>query len=113
MSFMSEQILCNCKSVSSTQIQEAVAAGARGFSDLSVRLGVGVDCGQCVERVNAVLQACLLVVSSAASPKATPDTVPDLPSAASPPSPPFSPSSPSSPPAKEPAPAHAWFAVDL
>lgn len=95
--------LCNCKSVSSAQIQEAVAAGARGFGDLSLRLGVGLDCGECVERVNAVLQACL--TTAASSPRAaqsTPAAQPSLTVEASP-----------AAPSKAPEPAHAWFAVDL
>ena len=114
---MSELILCTCKSVSAAQIEEAVATGARGFGDLSLRLGVGVDCGHCVEGVNAVLQRCLTAARTAsASSQSVTSPLPDLSTTAPVPAPVPSTTSPLPPPAKpaqETEPSHAWFAVDL
>ena len=91
--------LCICKSVSDRQIREAVELGARTIGDLSVRLGVGVECGKCTDSVREFLDSCL-----AAPPAAT---------HAVPPSTVAAPAVSSSPVAAEPAPARAWFAVDL
>ena len=92
--------LCICKSVSDHQIRQAVSEGARSFGDLSIRLGVGVECGKCVESINEVLRECL------AAPVAPADAAPAPPSQVAEP---VSPQPASHPP----APAHAWFAVDL
>ncbi|MDG4550672.1 MAG: (2Fe-2S)-binding protein [Candidatus Contendobacter sp.] len=94
--------VCMCKSVSDHQIRQAVEQGARGFGDLSVRLGVGIDCGKCVEGVNALLQECRS--APAPPPSAPAEVVPN-------PSPSTAAPAPTVP--REPAPAHAWFAIDL
>ena len=93
--------LCTCKSVSDHQIRQAVDQGARGFGDLSARFGVGIECGKCIDGINALLQQCL---SAAAPPLPAPaEAVPaPIPVTAAP-----------APAPKEVAPAHAWFAIDL
>lgn len=104
--------LCICKSVSDTQIREAVEQGARTVGDLSARFGLGTECGKCLDDVRQVLDACLLAPSSAsesasASASASVSTPIDHAATAAvevvqPPS------------AIEPAPQRAaWFAVDL
>ena len=91
--------LCTCKSVSDLQIRQAVEQGARSFGDLSIRFGVGIECGKCIDGINALLQECLSVPT--ALPPAPAETAPQsLPA-------------PAKPAPKEPAPAHAWFAIDL
>ncbi len=93
--------LCTCKSVSDDQIRRAVEQGARGFGDLSVGLGVGIECGKCIDGVNALLRECLAVVTP---PPASTETAPN-------PVPPTVAPAPVVP--KENVPAHAWFAIDL
>ena len=90
--------LCICKSVSDRQIREAVELGARTIGDLSVRLGVGIECGKCTDSVREFLDVCL-----ADAPPATPDSEPAQVVAIP---------APLRPAAPEPARA-AWFAVDL
>ena len=91
--------LCTCKSVSDLQIRQAVEQGARSFGDLSIRFGVGIECGKCSDGINALLQECLSV----------PAALPPVPAETTPQSLP----APAKPTPKEPAPAHAWFAIDL
>ncbi len=93
--------VCMCKSVSDQQIRQAVEQGARGFGDLSIRFGVGIECGKCVDGVNALLQECL---APATPPLALAEAAPN-------PVPPAAAPAPAAP--KETAPAHAWFAIDL
>lgn len=91
--------LCICKSISDTQIREAVDQGARTIGDISARFGVGVECGKCLDDVRQFLDACLLAPPSAqpSTPLSTPTAVEVTP-----------------PRAAEPAPQQAaWFAVDL
>jgi len=85
--------LCICKSVSDRQIREAVELGARTIGDLTVRLGVGIECGKCIDSIGEFLDSCL----------------------AAPPAVAAAPAAPSSPVTAKPAPApaKAWFAVDL
>ena len=91
--------LCTCKSVSDQQIRQAVDQGARSFGDLSIRFGVGIECGKCLDGINALLQECLSAPAALALAPAEPAPQP-LPA-------------PAKPTPKETAPAHAWFAVDL
>jgi len=98
--------LCICKSVSDRQVREAVERGARSFGALSIRLGVGIDCGKCVDSINEVLRECLN------QPPSTPVAVAiqagsEVAAAAVPAAP--------APPRRqlEPAPERPWFAVDL
>ncbi len=93
--------LCTCKSVSDQQIRQAVEQGARSFGDLSVRFGIGIECGKCIDGINALLQDCL---SAAAPPSLVPaEAVPaPIPAPVAP-----------APAPKEVAPTHAWFAIDL
>ena len=91
--------LCTCKSVSDQQIRQAVKQGARSFGDLSSRFGVGIECGKCIDGINALLQECL----------SAPAALPPAPAEA----PPQPLPAPAKPTPKETAPAHAWFAVDL
>lgn len=93
--------LCTCKSVSDQQIRQAVEQGARSFGDLSIRFGVGIECGKCVDGINALLQNCLSAVPS--SMPAPAETAPaSIPANTAP-----------APAPKKVAPAHAWFAIDL
>ena len=39
--------VCICKSVTDSQIHEAIGRGARRLEDLSNELGVATGCGQC------------------------------------------------------------------
>lgn len=91
--------LCICKSVSDRQIREAVELGARTIGDLSIRLGIGVECGKCIDSVREFLDDCL------AAPR--PDTTDSAPPVVvATPAPPL--------PTAKPAPAQtSWFAVDL
>ena len=93
--------LCICKSVTDRQISEAVELGARTMGDLSIRLGVGMDCSKCLDSARECLEAALAARRAAAT---------QLPAGAA--------SSDPSPPAAQPVPASApapaaWFAVDL
>jgi len=91
--------LCICKSVSDQQVREAVELGARTIGDLTIRLGIGVECGKCTDSVREFLDACLAAPRGVAADSAPPAVVAT-------PAPP--------PPAAKPAPAQAaWFAVDL
>jgi hypothetical protein len=66
---------------------------------LSIRLGIGVECGKCTDSVREFLDVCLAAPQRAATDSALPAVV------ATPPPPRR---------AAEPAPAQAaWFAVDL
>lgn len=91
--------LCTCKSVSDDQIWQAVAQGARSFGDLSTHFGVGIECGQCVDGINLLLQECLAAATPAPASTET---------ALDPVAPPAAPVVP-----QETVPAHAWFAIDL
>lgn len=93
--------LCTCKSVSDQQIRQAVEQGARGFGDLSVRFGVGIECGKCLDGINALLQECLNAVAPPVPvpAEATPAPIPATATPAT--------------TLKEVAPARAWFAIDL
>jgi len=94
--------VCTCKSVSDHQIRQAVAQGARGFGDLSTRfVGIGIECGKCVDGVNALLQECLSAASS--SPPASVEVA----------SQPITAPAASTLAPKEATPAPAWFAIDL
>ena len=90
--------LCICKSISDTQIREAVDQGARTIGDISARFGVGVECGKCLDDIRQLLDACAVAAPSppAASHCST------------------APVEVMPPRAAEPAPQQAaWFAVDL
>ena len=93
--------LCTCKSVSDQQIRQAVEQGARSFGDLSIRFGVGIECGKCIDGINALLQECL---SATTQPQPAPAATAPVPIPA--------PAAPTPAP-KDTAPAHAWFALDL
>ena len=91
--------LCHCKAVTEEQVRQAVAQGARSLSDLSIRFGVGSECGQCHAAVEDCLRTCL----SGAAPE---PMLPAVPAVATP--------TASTPAAAEAAPARAaWFAIDL
>ena len=91
--------LCICKSISDTQIREAVDQGARTIGDISARFGVGVECGKCLDDIRQLLDAC------AAPPPPPPPAVSHCSTALVEVMPPR---------ATEPAPQRAaWFAVDL
>ncbi len=93
--------LCTCKSVSDQQIRQAVEQGARGFGDLNIHFGVGMECGKCIDGINALLRECL------SAPAALPPTAAEAASQTIP-----APATPASAP-NETVPAHAWFAIDL
>lgn len=92
--------LCNCKSISDREIREAVELGARTIGDLSIRLGIGVECGKCTDSINQFLDAFLAESRPVAAARARPPVEADP--------------SPAPPVPVEPAPARAaWFAIDL
>lgn len=99
--------LCICKSVSDHQIREAVQRGARSFGALSIRLGVGIDCGKCVDSINEVLRECLNQPPTSAPVAVAIQTGSEVAAATVPTAP--------VPPRRqpEPAPERPWFAVDL
>ena len=87
--------LCHCKAVTEEQVRQAVAQGARSLSDLSIRFGVGSECGQC----HVAIEACL--PGAAPEPMLRP-----VPTVAT--------STGNTPSVAEAAPARAaWFAIDL
>lgn len=92
-------ILCSCKSVSDQQIREAVELGARSIGDLTVRLGVGIECGECTSNVQEFLNTCLNTPA--------PDLLATRAAISTPPAP-----APIPPESSAPA-THSWFAVDL
>ena len=90
--------LCICKSVSDKQIRDAVEKGARTIGDLNLQLGIGRECGKCLDSVNEWLDLCL------AAPPSVPTNPAPLPTAVNAASPPVS---------VAPAPARAaWFTLD-
>lgn len=48
-------IVCVCKAVNDRAIRRAVAEGHDTFDELQFELGVGTQCGKCVESVCEVL----------------------------------------------------------
>ena len=54
--------MCICNSVSDTQIRKEIEQGARTVGDLSTRLGVGGQCGRCLESIGLWLDAYLIDV---------------------------------------------------
>ena len=89
--------LCICKSISDTQIREAVDQGARTIGDISARFGVGVECGKCLDDIRQLLDACVVAPPSPVTSHCSTAPVEVMP-----------------PRATEPAPQRAaWFAVDL
>ena len=99
--------LCICKAVTDRQIRQAVEQGVRTMGDLSVRFGIGIECGKCVDSVREVLEACLAAppkgVAAVASPAAAE-------AGAAPPGADPAPAPAAAPPAPQQA---AWFAIDL
>ena len=64
-------IVCVCKAVNDRAIRRAVAEGHDTFDELQFELGVGSQCGKCVESVCEVLfDACLETRPHHASPVA-------------------------------------------
>ena len=47
--------VCVCAGITDRQIAEAVYAGASSVDDLSAALGVGIQCGSCVETAMAII----------------------------------------------------------
>jgi assimilatory nitrate reductase catalytic subunit len=50
-----ERIVCNCKQVTQTQIEHALAAGT-GFDALKATLGCGTVCGSCVPEIKRMMR---------------------------------------------------------
>ena len=50
-----ERIVCNCKQVTQTQIEHALAAGA-GFDEMKATLGCGTVCGSCVPEIKRMMR---------------------------------------------------------
>jgi bacterioferritin-associated ferredoxin len=50
---------CICKSVSDTQIRQAVEQGARTVGELSAQFGLGDQCGRCLDSIGEWLKAYL------------------------------------------------------
>jgi assimilatory nitrate reductase catalytic subunit len=50
------RIVCNCKQVTQTQIEEAIARDA-GLEDLKSTLGCGTVCGSCIPEIKRLLNA--------------------------------------------------------
>lgn len=97
--------LCNCKMVSDQQIRQAVEEGVRTMGELSARFGLGIECGKCIDSVQAFLQTCLALPPVAPGAETTPAAAETGALAGA------IPASPAVP--KEPAPQGAWFAIDL
>lgn len=58
--------VCACKWISDQQIQQALKQGYRTIADLSLRLGIGLECGRCLDKVHELLQAGLADLSPVA-----------------------------------------------
>lgn len=89
---------CICKSVSDTQIRQAVEQGARTVGELSVQFGIGDQCGRCLDGIGEWLNAYL---STPAPPVAATVAL----------SAPVIAAAPAAPVAAAPARA-AWFTID-
>jgi bacterioferritin-associated ferredoxin len=89
---------CICNSVSDTQIRQAVEQGARSVGDLSSRLGVGGQCGRCLESIGLWLDGYLADVHLAAVGIVSPPTPVEV---AKPPD------------SAGDAPRAAWFSLDV
>lgn len=50
---------CICKSVSDTQIRQAVEQGARSVGELSAQFGLGDQCGRCLDSIGEWLNTYL------------------------------------------------------
>ena len=90
---------CICKSVSDTQIRQAVEQGARSVGELSAQFGLGDQCGRCLDSIGEWLNAYL----SAPTPTLEDTVMPSAPVAAV--------SPPASVTTAVPARA-AWFMID-
>jgi bacterioferritin-associated ferredoxin len=74
--------LCICKPVSDTQIRQAVTQGARTVDDVRARLGVGTECGKCLDSIRELLDAVLTQPATRGSPRPeSPPPSPSLPAA--------------------------------
>ncbi len=91
--------LCICKAVSDQQIRQAVAQGARTVGDVSARLGVGVECGKCLDSIREFLDECLAASPAAVAVAAPPPVVVDA--------------APPRAVVDAAPPRAAWFAIDL
>ena len=47
--------ICLCKAVSDKAIKQEIASGACSMRDLKANLGVGSQCGKCVNQASAIL----------------------------------------------------------
>ncbi|MBK8897694.1 MAG: (2Fe-2S)-binding protein [Candidatus Competibacteraceae bacterium] len=99
--------LCICKAVTDRQIRQAVEQGVRTMGDLSVRFGIGIECGKCIDSVREALDACLAAppqdMAAAAPPAAAQ-------AGAAPPGADLAPAPAAAQPASQ---QTAWFAIDL
>lgn len=97
--------LCMCKGVSDQQIRQAVEQGARTVGEMSLRFGIGIECGKCIDGIREFLDTCL--TGSPASADANPLPAGDVAKSASADAVPTA-------GVLEPAPQRApWFAIDL
>ncbi len=51
-----EKIVCNCMSVTSGMIKDAVDAGARTLEEVQNATGAGTVCGACLEDVERLVE---------------------------------------------------------
>ena len=90
---------CICKSVSDTQIRQAVEQGARTVGELSAQFGLGDQCGRCLDSIgewlNVYLSTSAATHEAAVMPSASVAAV----------------SSPPAPATAAPA-RDAWFMID-
>jgi bacterioferritin-associated ferredoxin len=50
--------VCGCRAVTDREVHDAVQAGARSAAEVADRCGAGSRCGNCVDLVLAVVDAC-------------------------------------------------------
>lgn len=53
------KFVCYCMSVTEGAIRDAVAAGAKNFSDVQAVTGAGSGCGACIDEVTRLVKECL------------------------------------------------------
>jgi bacterioferritin-associated ferredoxin len=57
--------VCGCRAVTDREVQDAVETGARSAAEVAARCGAGSRCGNCVDLVLAVIEACAPVSETA------------------------------------------------
>lgn len=57
---LDDDIICTCMSVSVKDIKHAIAAGAKNFSEVQEKTGIGTVCGVCNDEAETIIARLLL-----------------------------------------------------